>query len=124
MTDKTVTMRYRMTDKDEYYDRLVNGARQYTLMEGVGRRLMAKAYHNVGRCVEIESCRQYIPAYSGHYLEYVARVVKEEGNTVTIEVRCFQINHVPEPRPYPSSVDIWEDPPLAAYGFYKFEYPA
>ena len=48
MSEQTVTMRYRMSSRDEFYGGgVVNGARSITYMGDTADRLMAKVCGNV-----------------------------------------------------------------------------
>ena len=107
----TITFRYRMSDRDVFYGGgVVNGARSITLMEDAAKRLMAKTFGNTGRCVEVKKVRLYTP------------IRKQEGNKVLIEVRSFKIIEVPADPPYPSSIDVLEDPPLSTVVQFWYEY--
>ena len=46
----------------------------------------------------------------------------QEGNKVLIEVRSFKIIEVPADPPYPSSIDVLEDPPLSTVVQFWYEY--
>lgn len=119
---ETVTMRYRMSDRDVFYGGgVVNGARGMTLMEDCAKRLMAKVYQNTGRCIKVKKVRLYEPLFAGDYMEFIARVKKKEGNKALIEVRAFKIIEVPENPPYPSSIDVLEDPPLCTVVQFVYE---
>ena len=118
----TVTYRYRMSDRDVFYGGgVVNGARSITLMEDAAKRMMAKAFENTGRCVEVEKVRLYAPCFAGDYMEYIAGIQKIEGSRVFIEVRSYKIIEVPENPPYPSSIDVLEDPPLSTVVRFVYE---
>ena len=72
---ETITMRYRMSDRDVFYGGgVVNGARSITLMNDAANRLMAKVFHNVGHCLEVKKVRLYVPVFAGDYIEYIARI--------------------------------------------------
>jgi len=117
-------MRYRMSERDAYYSgRVVNGARNVTMMGDCASRLMAKEYHNTGRCVGVPKCRLYEPCFPGDYVEYHARILGTEGKRVTIETRCFKVAYVPEEREHDSSADIIEKPPLCLAAVMVFELP-
>lgn len=119
---ETMTMRYRMSDRDVFYGGgVVNGARNITLMGDVADRLMAKVFKNTGRCVDVKKVRLYIPSFAGDYMEYIARIKKMEGKKALIEVRAFKIIEVPENPPYPSSIDVLEDPPLCTVCQFIYE---
>lgn len=119
---ETVTFRYRMSDRDVFYGGgVVNGARSITLMEDTAKRLMAKVFGNTGHCVEVKKVRLYVPCFAGDYMEFIARVKKKEENRALIEVRSFKIIEVPENPPYPSSIDVLEDPPLSTVVQFVFE---
>ena len=84
---ETVTMRYRMSDRDVFYGGgVVNGARSITLMNDCANRLMAKTFGNTGHCVKVKKVRLYVPLFAGDYMEYIARIKKTEGNKSLIEV--------------------------------------
>lgn len=124
MSEQTVTMRYRMSDRDVFYGGgVVNGARSITLMEDTAKRLMAKEFRNTGRCVQVKKVRLYVPCFAGDYMEYIARVKGAEGNKVEIEVRSFKIAVIPENPPFESSIDVLEDPPLSTAVSFVFEKP-
>ena len=55
-------------------------------------------------------------------MEYIAGIRKQEGNKVLIEVRSFKIIEVPADPPYPSSIDVLEDPPLSTVVQFWYEY--
>lgn len=117
-------MRLRMSEWDAYYSgRVVNGARNVTLMGDCATRLMAKDYGNIGRCVAIPKCRLYAPCFPGDYMEYHARVTGEEGNRVTMEVRCFKVAYVPKDPPCESSANIMETPELCLAAIMVYELP-
>ena len=84
--------------------------------------LMAKTFGNTGRCVEVKKVRLYTPCFAGDYMEYIAGIRKQEGNKVLIEVRSFKIIEVPTDPPYPSSIDVLEDPPLSTVVQFWYEY--
>lgn len=124
MNDKTVTLRYRMSDRDVFYGGgVVNGARSITLMEDTAKRLMAKVYGSSSRVNEVKKVRLYVPCFAGDYMEYIARVKKEEETRVLVEVRSYKIIDVPENPPYPSSIDVLEDPPLSTVVQFWFDRP-
>ena len=107
MMKDTITFRYRMSDRDVFYGGgVVNGARSITLMEDAAKRLMAKTFGNTGRCVEVKKVRLYTPCFAGDYME----------------VRSFKIIEVPADPPYPSSIDVLEDPPLSTVVQFWYEY--
>lgn len=117
-------MRYRMSERDAYYGgRVVNGARNVTLMGDCATRLMAKEYGNIGRCVEIPRCRLFAPVYPGDYMEYHARILEKNYNRVIIECRCFKVGCVPENPPFESSADILENPVLCLAAKMIYELP-
>jgi 3-aminobutyryl-CoA ammonia-lyase len=119
---ETITMRYRMSDRDVFYGGgVVNGARSITLMNDAANRLMAKVFQNTGHCVEVKKVRLYVPCFAGDYMEYIARVKKIEGKKALIEVRAFKIIEVPENPPYPSSIDVLTDPPLCTVTQFVYE---
>lgn len=124
MSEQTVTMRYRMSDRDVFYGGgVVNGARSITLMEDTAKRLMAKEFHNVGRCAQVKKVRLFVPCFAGDYMEYIARVRSVEGNRVEIEVRSFKVAVIPETPPFESSIDVLEDPTLSTMVIFVFEKP-
>ena len=98
MMKDTITFRYRMSDRDVFYGGgVVNG-------------------------VEVKKVRLYTPCFAGDYMEYIAGIRKQEGNKVLIEVRSFKIIEVPADPPYPSSIDVLEDPPLSTVVQFWYEY--
>lgn len=118
----TVTYRYRMSDRDVFYGGgVVNGARSITLANDTANRMMAKAFENTGRCVEVKKVRLYEPCFAGDYMEFVARIVHQEGNRAVIEVRSFKIIEVPENPPFPSSIDVLPEPPLSTVVQFIYE---
>ena len=119
---ETITMRYRMSDRDVFYGGgVVNGARNITLMNDAANRLMAKVFQNTGHCVKVKKVRLYVPSFAGDYMEYIARIKRVEGKKVLIEVRSFKIIEVPKDPPYPSSIDVLEDPPLCTVTQFVYE---
>lgn len=119
---ETVTMRYRMSDRDVFYGGgVVNGARGLTLMEDCANRLMAKVYQNTGTCIKVKKVRLYVPLFAGDYMEFIARIKRKEGNKALIEVRAYKIIEVPEDPPYPSSIDVLQDPPLCTVVQFVYE---
>ncbi len=119
---ETVTMRYRMSDRDVFYGGgVVNGARSITLMNDAANRLMAKTFGNTGHCTKVKKVRLYVPCFAGDYMEYIARIKRTEGNRSLIEVRAFKIIDVPENPPYPSSIDVLPDPPLCTVCQFVYE---
>lgn len=119
---ETITMRYRMSDRDVFYGGgVVNGARSLTLMNDCANRLMAKVFQNTGHCKKVVKVRLYEPCFAGDYMEYIARIKKQEGNRALIEVRSFKIIEVPKDPPYPSSIDVLEDPPLSTVAQFIYE---
>lgn len=121
---KEMCMRYRMSERDAYYSgRVVNGARNVTLMGDCATRLMAKEYGNLGRCVAVPQCRLYAPCFPGDYMEYHARIDKVEGQRVTMEVRSFKVGYVPKDPPFESSANILEKPELCLAAFMVYELP-
>jgi 3-aminobutyryl-CoA ammonia-lyase len=69
----------------------------------------------------VKKVRLYEPCFAGDYMEYIARVKKIEGNKAVIEVRSFKIIEVPENPPYPSSIDVLENPPLSTVVEFVYE---
>lgn len=119
---ENITMRYRMSDRDVFYGGgIVNGARSLTLKNDAANRLMAKVFHNTGHCVEVKKIRFYNPLFAGDYMEYIARIKEIEGKRALIEVRAYKIIEVPENPPYPSSIDVLEDPPLCSVAQFVYE---
>lgn len=119
---ESITMRYRMSDRDVFYGGgVVNGARGMTLMEDCAKRLMAKVYQNTGKCTKVKKVRLYEPLFAGDYLEFIAGIKKQEGKKALIEVRAYKIIQVPEDPPYPSSIDVLEDPPLCTVVQFVYE---
>ena len=119
-----MVMRYRMSERDAYYSgRVVNGARNVTLMGDCATRLMAKEYGNIGRCIAVPKCRLYAPCFPGDYMEYHARVSSVEGNKITVETRCFKVACIPENPPCESSADILEKPELCLAAIMVYEVP-
>ena len=119
---KDMCMRLRLSERDAYYSgRVVNGARNVTLMGDCTTRLMAKEYGNIGRCVAIPKCRLFAPCFPGDYMEYHARITNVEGKRITMEVRSFKVGYVPENPPHESSSNIMETPEhcLAAVMVYE-----
>ena len=65
---ETITMRYRMSDRDVFYGGgVVNGDRNITLMNACANRLMAKIFQNTGHCIEVKKVRLYVPIFAGDY---------------------------------------------------------
>ena len=119
---ETITMRYRMSDRDVFYGGgVVNGARGLTPMEDCAKRLMAKTFHNTGRMTKVKKVRLYEPLAAGDYMEFKARIKRKEGNKALIEVRAFKIIKYPENPDYPSSIDVIENPPLCTVVQYVYE---
>lgn len=119
---REMCMRYRMSERDAYYSgRVVNGARNVTIMGDCAARLMAKEYGNIGRCAAVPKCRLFAPVFPGDYIEYHARITEEEGKKVTMEVRCFKVACIPENPPFESSVDILEKPELCVAAIMVYE---
>ena len=123
MSEKnTVTYRYRMSDRDVFYGGgVVNGARNITLMNDAANRLMAKIFGNSGRCVEVKKVRLYAPSRAGDYMEYIARANEIDGNRALIEVRAYKIIEVPKNPPFPSSIDVLEEPELSTVVQFIYE---
>lgn len=119
---ETITMRYRMSDRDVFYGGgVVNGARGITLMEECAKRLMAKIFQNTGKITKVKKVRLYEPLQAGDYMEFIARLKRSEENKVLIEVRAFKIIEYPENPPYPSSIDVLENPPLCTVVQFVFK---
>lgn len=122
MQNPTETMRYRMSNRDEFYGGgVVNGARSITLMGDVAERLMAKIFGNCGRCLEATKIRLYEPVYAGDYMEFIAKASKIDDKQATIEVRAFKISGIPQNPAFPSSIDVLEDPPLSTAAVFVYE---
>ena len=114
--------RYRMSDRDVFYKGgVVNGARNLTLMEDCANRLMARVFHNTGRVAAVSKTRFYLPIAAGDYMEFHARLKRQEGRKAIIEVRAFRIIGTPENPPFESSVDVNEIPPLTTAAEYVYE---
>ena len=119
---QTVTFRYRMSDRDVLYGGgVVNGARSITLANDVCNRLMAKTFGNSGHCVGVNKVRLYTPCFAGDYMEFIGRIKKTEGKQAVIEVRSFKIIEVPVDPPFPSSIDVLQDPPLSTVVEFVYE---
>lgn len=120
--EKTVTMRYRMSDRDVFYGGgVVNGARSITYMGDVAERLMAKVFGNNGKCIKANKIRLYGPCFAGDYMEFIARINSIEGKKATIEVRSFKVAVIPEKPEFPSSIDVLEDPPISTAAQFVYE---
>ncbi|MHC1761214.1 MAG: hotdog fold domain-containing protein [Negativicutes bacterium] len=112
--EETFSFRYRMSSKDEFYGGgIVNGSRSITLMGDLADRIAAKVFGNIGRCIAVSKVRLYEPVYAGNYMECIGKVTRLEGDEIDIECRAFKVVVTPEHPPFPSSVDILEDPILA-----------
>lgn len=110
---ETITMRYRMSCKDEFYGGgIVNGSRAITLMGDVADRMVNKLFGNSGTCIGVETIRLHAPMYAGDYMEFIARVVDKKDDIVKIECRSFKIGGIPEDPEFASSIDILEDPTI------------
>lgn len=113
-SNETMTMRYRMSSKDEFYGGgLVNGSRAITLMEDVANRVVNKAFGNTGRCIAVETVRLHAPVAAGDYMEFIARIVEEKDDTIKIECRSYKVGGIPENPEFPSSIDMLEDPTIS-----------
>ena len=124
MSEQTVTMRYRMSSRDEFYGGgVVNGARSITYMGDTADRLMAKVCGNTGRCCLVEKIRLYNPVFAGDYMEFIARVTKTEGNKVYIQCRSFKGAQIPEEPEFESSIDMLSDPEISTEAFFVYEIP-
>ncbi|MDR2076010.1 MAG: hypothetical protein LBP61_03630 [Desulfovibrio sp.] len=120
--DTTLTMRYRMSERDAHYGGgLVNGARSLLYMGDVAARFMTKIYANRGRCTGMEVCRFYSPVFAGDYLEFVARILAREGKKATLEIRSFKVAYVPKTPPFDSSIDVHADPELSTMAIFTYE---
>lgn len=112
--NETAAIRYRMSSKDEFYGGgIVNGSRAVTLMCDAAEKLVNKIFANSGRCTEVESIRLYAPIYAGDYMEFLARVVDIDDDTVKIECRSYKIGGIPEEPEFPSSIDMLEEPTIS-----------
>lgn len=121
-TSQTLIMRYRMSERDAHYGGgLVNGARSLLYMNDVAARFMTRLFNNRGRCTAMDICRFYAPVFAGDYLEFQARIVKQEGKRVTFEIRSFKIAYVPGKRAFDSTIDVYADPPMSAMAVYEYE---
>ncbi|MEF9916146.1 MAG: hotdog fold domain-containing protein [Lachnospiraceae bacterium] len=124
MNEKTVTMRYRMSSRDEFYGGgIVNGARSVTYMGDVATRLMAKEYGNTSRCSNVKKLRFFIPCFAGDYMEFKARIIKEEENKALIEVRSFKVAVLPENPEFESSIDMLKEAQLSTAALFEYEIP-
>ena len=120
--EPSVTMRYRMSSRDVFYGGgVVNGARSITYMGDVAERLMVKLFGNSGRCVLAKKIRLYEPVFAGDYIEFIARASTIEGNKANIEVRAFKVALIPENPPFPSSIDVLEDPPITTAAEFVYQ---
>ena len=68
--------------------------------------------------VSLASVQQWIRNYES----MGANAFTLKGNKVLIEVRSFKIIEVPADPPYPSSIDVLEDPPLSTVVQFWYEY--
>lgn len=119
---ETITMRYRMSDQDIFYGGgIVPGSRNITLMEDCSKRLMAKVFSNTGQIKKVKKIRLYAPIKAGDYMEYIARIKNKEDNRALVEVRAFKIIEVPENPPFPSSIDVLDEPVLCTVVQYVLE---
>lgn len=119
---QTMTMRYRMSDRDVFYGGgVVNGARSITYMSDVAERLMVKLYGKLPRCLAIKRIRLYQPVFAGDYLEFIGKVTETDGAATTIEVRSFKLAIVPENPPFASSIDMLEDPVVSTVAVFQYE---
>ncbi|MDD4690969.1 MAG: hotdog fold domain-containing protein [Eubacterium aggregans] len=124
MNEQTVTMRYRMSDRDVFYGGgVVNGARSITYMNDLANRLMAKAYGNVSRCTKVKKVRLFVPCFAGDYMEFIGRILKEEDGKAIIEVRSFKVCELPAEPEFPSSIDMIEDPQLSTAAIFEYAIP-
>lgn len=119
--DESVSMRYRMSDRDVFYGGgVVNGARGITLLEDVCQRLVSKVAGEMGICKKVHKIRLYEPLHAGDYLENIARIIQVEEGKITIQSRIFKIAELPEKPEFPSSIDILEKPILCTEGIFVF----
>ena len=119
---ETFTFRYRMSSKDEFYGGgVVNGSRSITLMGDLADRIAAKVFGNSGQCIAVPKIRLYASVYAGDYMEYIGRVTKLENDEIAIECRSFKIVVTPENPPFPSSVDVLEDPILSTVVHFTYK---
>lgn len=54
-------------------------------------------------------------------MEYIARIKNKEDNRALVEVRAFKIIEVPENPPFPSSIDVLDEPILCTVVQYVLE---
>ena len=124
MNEKTVTMRYRMSDRDVFYGGgVVNGARSITYMNDLANRLMAKVYGNVSRCTKVRKVRLFVPCHAGDYMEFIGRILEEEEGKAIIEVRSFKVCELPAEPEFASSIDMIEDPELSTAAIFEYAIP-
>jgi len=120
--EETFIFRYRMSSKDEFYGGgIVNGSRSITLMGDLADRIAAKVFGNVGQCVAVPKVRLYEPVFAGNYMECVGRVTRMENDEIDIECRAFKVVATPENPPFPSSVDVLEDPVLSTVVHFTYK---
>lgn len=118
----SIIFRYRMSDRDKFYGGgVVNGARSITLAENAAARLMAKVFKNTGRCIGVNKVRLYTPCFAGDYMEFHARLLRMEEDVAIIQVRSFKIIVVPENPPYPSSIDVLQEPILSTVVEFRYK---
>lgn len=119
--NETVTMRYRLSDRDVFYGGgVVNGARGITLLEDVSQRLLCKVTGDFGTCREVQHIRLYEPLHAGDYLENKARIYDIQNNKIVIQSRIFKIAALPKKPEFPSSIDILETPILCTEAMFIF----
>jgi 3-aminobutyryl-CoA ammonia-lyase len=119
---ETFTFRYRMSSKDEFYGGgVVNGSRSITLMGDLADRIAAKVFGNIGQCIAVPKLRLYVPVYAGDYMESIGRVTRLENDEIDIECRSFKVIVTPENPPFPSSVDVLEDPLLSTVVHFTYK---
>lgn len=119
--NETVTMRYRLSDRDVFYGGgVINGARGITLLEDVSQRLLSKVAGDSGICRGVHHIRLYEPLHAGDYLENKARIYDIQDNKIFIQSRIFKIAALPETPEFPSSIDILENPILCTEAMFIF----
>lgn len=118
----TEIMRYRMSDRDVFYGGgIVNGARSLQLMIDVADRIMAREYGFIATPSKVPNVRLFLPCHAGDYLEMVGRVLEKDGDVVRIEVRQFKVCELPKDPPFPSSIDMLEEPQLCTAMTFEYK---
>lgn len=121
-SEENFTFRYRMSSKDEFYGGgVVNGSRSITLMGDLADRIAAKVFGNIGQCIAVPKIRLYAPVYAGNYMEYMGKVTRLEDDEIDIECRSFKVIVSPENPPFPSSVDVLENPILSTVAHFTYK---